>query len=103
VAIPADRNVVEKEVEEKLKYYNLCIETQRMWNLKYTVIPVITGATGIVTKGLRKYWEAIQGKKHSVLEESLQKTAVVGTAHRIREVQQNVNLERRSSPLVQKT
>jgi hypothetical protein len=35
-----------------------------MWNLKYTVIPVITGATEIVTKGLRKYWEAIQEKKH---------------------------------------
>ena len=33
VAIPADRNVVQKEGEKKLKYKSLCIEIQRMWNL----------------------------------------------------------------------
>ena len=37
VAIPADRNVVQKEAEKKLKYKSLCIETQRMWNLKCTI------------------------------------------------------------------
>ena len=41
VAIPADRNVVQKEGENKLKYKSLCIEIQRMWNLKYMIIPVI--------------------------------------------------------------
>jgi G:T/U-mismatch repair DNA glycosylase len=30
VAIPADRNVVQKETEKKLKYKSLCIEIQRM-------------------------------------------------------------------------
>jgi len=54
VAIPADRNVVQKEAEKNLKYESLCIEIQRMWNLKCTIVPVITGATGIVTKSLRK-------------------------------------------------
>ena len=34
VATPAERNVVQKEAEKKLKYETLCIETQRMWNLK---------------------------------------------------------------------
>ena len=34
VAIPADRNVVQKEAEKRLKYKSLCIEIQRMWNLK---------------------------------------------------------------------
>jgi len=29
VAIPADRNVVKKEAEKKLKYKSLCIEIQR--------------------------------------------------------------------------
>jgi hypothetical protein len=48
VAIPADRNVVQKEADNKLKYTSLCIEIQRMWNLKCTIIPVIIGATGIV-------------------------------------------------------
>ena len=54
VAIPADRNVVQKEAEKKLKYKSLCIEIQRMWNLKCTIIPITIGATGIVTRSLRK-------------------------------------------------
>jgi hypothetical protein len=47
VAIPSDRNVIQKESEKKLKYKNLSIKTQRMWNMKCFVIPVITGATGL--------------------------------------------------------
>jgi hypothetical protein len=57
VAIPADRNVMQKEVEKKLKYESLVIEVQRMWNLKCTIIPVITGATEIMMKNLRKIWK----------------------------------------------
>jgi hypothetical protein len=85
VAIPADRNVVQKKAEKKLKYESLCIEIQRMWNLKCTIIPVITGATGIVTRSLRKNLEAVPGR-HSI--DSLQKTAVLGTSHIIRKVLQ---------------
>jgi hypothetical protein len=40
VAIPADRNVVRKEAEKKLKYKSLCIEIQLMWNLKCTIISI---------------------------------------------------------------
>jgi len=61
VAIPTNRNVVQKEAEKKLKYKSLCIEIQRMWNLKYTIIPVIIGATGIVTRSLKKNLEAVPG------------------------------------------
>ena len=50
VAITADRNVVQKEAENNLKYKSLCKEIQRMWNLKCTIVPVIIGATGIVTR-----------------------------------------------------
>ena len=42
-----------------------------MWNLKFTIIPVIIGATGIVTRSLRKNLEAVP-RKHSI--DSLQKT-----------------------------
>jgi len=38
------------EAEKKLKYNSLCIEIQRMWNLKCTIIPIIIGATGIVAR-----------------------------------------------------
>ena len=80
-----NNNVVQKEAEKKLKYKSLCIEIQPMWNLKYTIIRVIIGATGIVTRSLRKNLEAVPGK-HSV--DSLQKTAILGTSHIIRKVLQ---------------
>jgi len=72
-------------MEKKLKYKSLCIEIQRMWNLKCTTVPLITGATGIVTRSLRKNLEAVP-RKHSI--DSLQKTAVLGTSHIIRKVLQ---------------
>jgi len=65
IIIPADRNVVQKEAEKKLKYKILYIEIQRMWNLKCTIIPVIIGASAIVTRSLRKNLEAVPGK-HSI-------------------------------------
>jgi len=36
-----------------------------MWNLICTIIPIITGATGIVMRSLRKNLEAVPGK-HSI-------------------------------------
>jgi hypothetical protein len=57
VAILADRYVMPKEAEKKLKYKSSGIEIQRVWNLKCMVIPVIIGATGMVTKRLRKIWK----------------------------------------------
>jgi len=56
-----------------------------MWNLKCTIIPVITGATGIVTRSLRKNLEVVPGKRSI---DSLQKTAIPGTSHIIRKILQ---------------
>ena len=78
VAIPADRNVVQKEAEKKLKYKSLCTEIGRMWNLKCTFIPVIIGATGIVTRSLKKKLEAVPGK-HSI--DSLQDSYTWNITH----------------------
>jgi hypothetical protein len=36
-ALPADRNVEQKEAEKELKYKSLGIQIQRMWNLKCTI------------------------------------------------------------------
>ena len=78
VAISGDRNVIKKGAEKILKYEDLTIEIQRMWNVKTKVIPVIIGATGTISKSSRKYLSNIPGK-HEVKE--LQKTAILGTAH----------------------
>jgi hypothetical protein len=83
VATSGDRNVIKKEAEKILKYKDLTIEMQRMWNIKTKVIPVIIGATGTNSKSFRKYVSNIPGK-HEVKE--LQKTAILGTAHILRKV-----------------
>jgi hypothetical protein len=53
--------------------------------LKCKIIPVITGATAIVTRSLRENLEAIPGKH---LIDSLQKTARLVTSHIIWKVLQ---------------
>jgi hypothetical protein len=60
VPIPSDKNVIQKEAEKKLNYKNLSIEIQRMWNIKCFVIPVITGATVIISKSLKNIWKQYQ-------------------------------------------
>jgi hypothetical protein len=81
--ISGDRNVIKKEPEKILKYKDLTIEIQRMWNVKTDVIPVIIGATGTISKSFRKYLSNVPGI-HEVKE--LQKTATLGTAHTLRKV-----------------
>jgi hypothetical protein len=83
VAMPGDRNVIQKEAEKFLKYKDLTIEVQRMWNVKTNVIAVIIGTTGTNSKSFRKYLSNVPGN-HEVKE--LQKTAILGTAHTLREV-----------------
>jgi hypothetical protein len=83
VPISGDRNVFKKEAEKFLKYKDLAIEIQRMWNVKARVIPEIIGATGTISKSFRKYVSNIPGN-HDVKE--LQKTAILGTTHILRKV-----------------
>jgi hypothetical protein len=83
VAISGDRNVIKKEADKILKYEDLTIEIQRMWNVKTRVIPVIIGATGTISKSFRKYVSNVTGNPE-VREP--QKTAILGTAHILRKV-----------------
>jgi len=67
--------VIKKETEKILKYKDLTIKIQRMWNVKTKVIPVIIGASGTILKSFRKYVSNIP-EKHEVKE--LQKTLIFG-------------------------
>jgi len=53
--------------------------------MKCKIIPVVIGTRNIITKVLKKHLKTVQGK-HSI--DSLQKTAILGTAHMIRKVLQ---------------
>jgi hypothetical protein len=83
VAFPGDRNLVKKGDEKILNYTDLIFEIQGMWNVKAKVIPVIIGASGTISKSLRKYLSNITGENNI---KELQKTAILGTAHRLLEV-----------------
>ena len=82
VAIPGDRNVIKKEAEKILKYKDLTIEIQGMWNVKTRVIPVIIGATGTISTSSRKYVSDIPGN-HDVKD--LQKKSHTGHCTHISE------------------
>jgi len=49
-----------------------------MSNVNAKVIPVVTGATGTISKSFKHYLSNIPGK-HEINE--LQKTAILGSAH----------------------
>ena len=78
VEIPGDRNVIKKEAENILKYKDLVIDIQHVWNVKAKLIPVIIRATGTISKSLRQYLSNITGKGEI---KELQYTAILGTAH----------------------
>ena len=55
VTISGGRKVVKAAAEEILKYKDLTIEIQRMWNVKTKAIPLITGTNRAMSVSVRKY------------------------------------------------
>jgi hypothetical protein len=74
---------VHKEAEEILKYRDLTTEIQPKLNVKTKIIPVITGATGTISKSFRKYWSNMHGKQDI---KDLLKTILLDTAHILQKV-----------------
>jgi hypothetical protein len=70
--------VIEKEAEKVLKYKNLITKIECMWIMKTKVTPVVKGATGTISKSIRKYLSSVPGKRDI---KELQKTAILGIAH----------------------
>ena len=53
-AVPANHRIKLKEYEKKDKYVDLARELKKLWNMQGTIIPIVIGAFGTVTKGLLK-------------------------------------------------
>ena len=60
VAVLADHKRKLKECEKKDKYLDLTRELKKLWNMKVTIIPIVIGAFGTVTKGLLKELEDLE-------------------------------------------
>ena len=63
MTIPADANIFCKESEKIDKSQDLCIELQRLWNLRTVkVIPIVIGCLGAYTPNLSKFLKELPGK-----------------------------------------
>ena len=82
VAISVDVNIVNKEWEKLLKYVDLWLELQKIWNLRsIKVIPIVIGVLSSFTPHLLEYLEELPGV-HKI--GPLLKAALLGSAHLIR-------------------
>ena len=66
LAFPADHKVKLKISEERSMYLDLARELKKLRNMKMTVIPIIIGTLGTVSKGLIQGLEEvkIRGRDH---------------------------------------
>ena len=58
-AVPAEHRIKLKECEKRDKYLDLARELKKLWNIQVTIILIVIGSFGTVTKGLLKGLERL--------------------------------------------
>ena len=81
--VPADHRIKLKECEKKDKYLDLARKWKKLWNMQVTIIPVVIGAFGKVTKGLLKGLEDLEIGRRL---ETIQTTTLLRSARILRRV-----------------
>ena len=81
--VPADHRINLKESEKKDKYLNVARELKKLWNMKVTIVPIVIGALGTITKGLFKGLEDLEVGGRV---ETIQTIALLRTARILRRV-----------------
>ena len=79
----ADHRIKLKECEEKNTYLDLARKLKKLWNMQVTIIPIIIGAFGTVTKGFLKGLEDLMVGGRV---ETIQTTVLMRTARILRRV-----------------
>ena len=83
LGVPADHRIKLKECEKKDKYLHLARELKKQWNMKVTIIAIMIGAFGSVTKRLLKGLEDLEvGERVG----TIQTTTLMITARILRRV-----------------
>ena len=82
-AVPTDHRIKVEECEKKDKYLDLATEVKNLWNMKVTIIPIVIGDFGTVTKGLLKCLEDLEVGERV---ETIQTTALLKTARILRRI-----------------
>ena len=80
-AVSADHRINLKKSEKKDKYLDLAREIKKLRNMKVTIVRIVIGALGTVTKGLLKGLDDLEiGRR----VETIQTTALLKTARILR-------------------
>ena len=82
-AVPVDHRVNLKECEKKDKYLDLARWLKKLWDMKVTIVQIVIGAFGTITKGLSKSLEDLEV---GGWVETIQMTALLRTARTLRRV-----------------
>ena len=77
LAVPADHKINLKECEKKDKYLDLARGLKKLWKMKVTIVPIVIGAFGTITKGLLKGLEDLEvgGRVETIQTTSLLRLA----------------------------
>ena len=81
MAVPADNRIKLKECEKKDKYHDLAWALKKLWSMQVTIIPIVIGDFGTVTKGLLK---ALEDLEVGARVETIQTTVLLRTARILR-------------------
>ena len=93
-AVPVDHRIKLKECEKREKYLDLARELKKLLNVKVTIVPIVIGAFGTITKGLLRGLEELEFGRQV---ETIQMTALLWTARILRRVKywEELNTEKR--------
>ena len=84
-AVPAEHRIELEESEKKDEYLGLARKLNKLWNMKVTVIPIVIGALGTVTKGLVQGLEDLEIRGRV---ETMQTTTLLRSARILKRVQE---------------
>ena len=82
-AVSGDHRVKLKEYEKRDKELDLARELKKLWNMKMTIIPIVIGTLGTVTKGFVQGLEDLEITGRVV---TIQTTALLRSARMLRRV-----------------
>ena len=84
-AVPTEHRLNLKECAKNDKYLDFTRELKKLWNMKVTIVPIVIGAFGTITKGLLK---GLEDLKVGGWVENMQTAVLLRTARILRRVQE---------------
>ena len=82
-AVPGDSRIEEKEKDKIEKYQDLGRELQKIWNVKFKIIPLVVGSLVAI---LKQFGNRLKEIGITVGTAQFQKTVLFGTARTLRKV-----------------